>query len=114
MACNLRLAHQGHLGLTRPRGCSHACRHEYAIHHHWDAARAEALERSGLLCGRCDLPTLEPEVHHVVSVPPGDYGPSCLHHQENLIVLCPSHHAAEHGWVRHPIPVQLALPGIAA
>jgi 5-methylcytosine-specific restriction endonuclease McrA len=110
MACNLGLAHEWHRGRTRPAGCCVACRREWAIHHHWAAARAEALERSGLVCGGCGLPTLEPEVHHRVSVPPGDYAPSCLHHQANLVVLCPACHAAEHGWKRAPRPVQLALP----
>jgi len=82
----------------RRRWCAIDCQRAYATNHYWSAARARAVL---LADGRCDIcgDDEDLQVHHVVPVAPI----GGAHHQENLQVLCPTHHVAEHAVLRaHP------------
>lgn len=86
-------------------------RRTYRENHRWASARKAALLRAG---GRCEVcGTAESvEVHHREPVGPNGYKPGCIHHQENLMCLCPAHHR-EHDAARRAaeqgIETQLSL-----
>lgn len=91
------------------RWCSTACRDAFEAAHNWPAARAAALRRAARRCQVCGA-RARLEVHHD---PPVDkdtgYEPGCQHHPDRLTVLCSTHHALRHRWLRAKPGTQLAL-----
>lgn len=88
------------------RWCSQLCSGKAGAQHWWSAASRKARhERKE--CARCG-PTNEPlEAHHIERAN-GRHGQlSCVHHAENIEVLCrPCHLAEHHG--PHPDQMQVA------
>lgn len=78
--------------------CSVACQHEYEVNHFWFDARAEAIRRASVCdvphCSRCGEPCSDEtlnssaEVHHRKQMLGTRAFVSCLHHQDNLEVMC--------------------------
>lgn len=95
----------GPLPARRSRFCTDSCGAEFYANHRWAQARQAALERAGYRCERCGAVPLEGlQVHHRIEVDPAEgYGRlSCIHHQDNLEVLCPAEHREEHAF-RHEV-----------
>ena len=89
----------------RRRWCSDDCGRAFYDNHRWAQARQAAKERAGFRCERCGtVPLTGLEVHHRIEVDlaEGYDTLSCAHHQENLEVLCPYDHRAEHSF-RHEV-----------
>ena len=76
---------------TMPEGrrtvyCSDRCRRAFEREHFWPRARATARRRGLRSCiNGCEGRI---EVNHIVPLVGAGYGPSCLHHQTNLELLC--------------------------
>lgn len=70
-----------------------SCRANYAAHHFWSDARAEALRRAGGKCVRCGAAATE--VNHIAPRNGAGYGNGCHNHQDNLEALCHADHLAE-------------------
>lgn len=89
----------------RTQWCSVGCSAAWLDAHNWPRARAAALRRTARRCQVCRAQPVH--VHHLA--PTETYAPSCSHHADNLLVLCPEHHAHEHSLLRAKPGAQLAL-----
>ncbi len=89
------------IGKGRFRWCSPACMDMWSLNHRYAQARHEALRcaevfaidgshrwRVGYACRFCDAVTMDVEVDHIIAANGSHGQDSCLHHQENLRVLC--------------------------
>ena len=115
----------GALPARRKRWCSDPCGAAFYANHRWPQAKLAAKERAGFRCERCGAAPVDGlEVHHRIEVPiaEGYDTLSCVHHQDNLEVLCHADHAGEHrfrhevdrlvAWADGHISRQLVLPGV--
>ena len=73
-----------------------SCRGRYAQNHFWQEASREAVRRQPACVEMGDDCSGRLEVHHVIPVRRNAHGVGyangCWHHQQNLRVLCASHH----------------------
>lgn len=98
------------------------CRTAYMANHDWGMARAIALRRSSptgrvsdARCVRDACRHTSLEVNHITPLEGPGYAMGCVHHQDNLEVLCGPHHRMETARQRGhkgaaPQPGQLELP----
>jgi len=74
--------------------------------HRWNPQRERALERDGYQCQICGAGGEEigknPHVHHITPVRKFD-DPNDAHDLDNLVTLCPEHHAEWEGIPLRPI-----------
>lgn len=76
--------------------CSNKCRLSFDRNHIWRNARSAAKRRDKYTCVQCGKHKNEVsiEVNHIVPLVGKGYAPSCMHHQDNLEVLCHEDHLA--------------------